>query len=153
MNALANSELALAFLISCWAKATVLLAGAWFMVFALRQRSSAAQRHHLWAAVMLASLALPFFSLLLPTWHSATLGSAAALWIPARANATSAGSEAIPFVIITAASGSAIFNKLAGAALTSFVKKCCNDQATAQKLHGAAQTSFTKKCVSDATGM
>ena len=34
---------------------------------------------------------------------------------------------------------------LHGAALTSFAKKCCKDQA-------AAQTSFTKKCVSDATG-
>ena len=40
----------------------------------------------------------------------------------------------------------------AAPALTSFAKKCCNDQATAQKLHGAAQTSFTKKCLSDATG-
>jgi TonB family protein len=66
---------------------------------------------------MLASLALPFFSLLLPAWHSVTLGSAAALWIPARANATSSVSEVIPSVIITAASSSAIFNKLAVAAL------------------------------------
>jgi hypothetical protein len=73
MNAPANSELALAFLISCWAKATLLLSGAWLMVMALRQRSSAAQRHHVWAATMLASLALPFFSLLLLAWHSATL--------------------------------------------------------------------------------
>jgi hypothetical protein len=37
--------------------------------------------------------------------------------------------------------------------LTSFAKKCCNDQAAAQKLHGAAKTSFTKKCLSDATGV
>jgi TonB family protein len=117
MNALANSDLAPVFLISCWAKATLLLAGAWLIVFALRQRSSAAQRHHLWAAAMLASLALPFFSLLLPTWHSATLGNAAALWVPARANATSSGSPAIPSVIITAASASAIFSKLAVAAV------------------------------------
>jgi hypothetical protein len=49
--------------------------------------------------------------------------------------------------------------KLAGAALTSFMKKCesdakksCDSQAAEKKLHGAAQTSFTKKCVSDATG-
>ena len=117
MNALANSDLALPFLISCWAKATLLLAGAWLIVFALRQRSSAAQRHHLWAAAMLASLALPFLSLLLPAWHSATLGSAAALWVPARANATSSGSPAIPSVIITAASASAIFSKLTVAAV------------------------------------
>ncbi|MBV8511052.1 MAG: hypothetical protein JO289_12890, partial [Xanthobacteraceae bacterium] len=49
--------------------------------------------------------------------------------------------------------------KLAGAALTSFMKKCqadatasCNTQATGKKLAGAAKTSFTKKCVSDAIG-
>jgi hypothetical protein len=40
--------------------------------------------------------------------------------------------------------------KLAGAALTSFAKKCCKDQAAGQKLHGAAETSFTKKCLTDA---
>ena len=37
-----------------------------------------------------------------------------------------------------------------GAALNSFAKKCCKDQASAQKLHGAAEISFTKKCVTDA---
>jgi hypothetical protein len=49
--------------------------------------------------------------------------------------------------------------KLAGAALTSFMKKCetdattsCNTSATEKKLAGAARTSFTKKCVSDAVG-
>ena len=49
--------------------------------------------------------------------------------------------------------------KLAGAALTSFTKKCttdagasCDAQAAAKKLSGAAKTSFTKKCVSDAVG-
>jgi len=39
---------------------------------------------------------------------------------------------------------------LHGAALNSFAKKCCKDQAAAQKIHGAAETSFTKKCMSDA---
>jgi hypothetical protein len=78
-----------------------------------------------WAAAILASLALPFFSLLLPTWHSATLGSAATLWIPARANPARSGSQAIPSAIITAASDSAIFNKLAVAALcrTNFLNE------------------------------
>jgi hypothetical protein len=49
--------------------------------------------------------------------------------------------------------------KLAGAALTSFMKKCesdaskaCDVQAGEKKLAGAAKTSFTKKCVSDAVG-
>ncbi|MDB5572752.1 MAG: hypothetical protein JWN93_3935 [Hyphomicrobiales bacterium] len=49
--------------------------------------------------------------------------------------------------------------KLAGAALTSFMKKCqtdasatCERQAADKKLHGAAKTSFTKKCLTDAVG-
>ena len=44
--------------------------------------------------------------------------------------------------------------KLAGAAQTSFMKKCetdakaaCDKQAADKKLAGAAKTSFTKKCV------
>jgi hypothetical protein len=52
--------------------------------------------------------------------------------------------------------------KLAGAASTSFVKKCeadakatsaataCETQATEKKLAGAAKTSFLKKCAADA---
>ena len=49
--------------------------------------------------------------------------------------------------------------KLAGAALTSFMKKCetdagavCDTSAADKKLAGAAKTSFTKKCVTDAVG-
>ena len=40
-STLADYEQALAFLVACCAKATVLLAGAWLIVVALRQRSSA----------------------------------------------------------------------------------------------------------------
>ena len=61
MSTLANSEPALTFLIACCAKATILLACAWITVITLRQRSSAL-RHHVWAAAILASLALPFFA-------------------------------------------------------------------------------------------
>lgn len=50
--------------------------------------------------------------------------------------------------------------KLAGAAKTSFLKKCnadhpaaanpaCEAQAVEKKLHGAAKTSFVKKCAAD----
>ena len=49
--------------------------------------------------------------------------------------------------------------KLAGAAQTSFMKKCqtdaatsCDAQAADKKLAGAAKNSFTKKCVNDAVG-
>lgn len=49
--------------------------------------------------------------------------------------------------------------KLAGAALKSFMTKCereaqaaCDTKAGAQKLAGAAKASFTKKCVTGAVG-
>lgn len=49
--------------------------------------------------------------------------------------------------------------KLAGAAKTSFLKKCekdaqtaCDARAAEKKLAGAAKTSFTQKCVRDAVG-
>jgi hypothetical protein len=49
--------------------------------------------------------------------------------------------------------------KLAGAAKTSFLKKCeadakasCDASAKDKKLSGAAQTSLVKKCVADAVG-
>ena len=116
MSTLANSEPALTFLIACCAKATILLACAWITVIALRQRSSAL-RHHVWAAAILASLALPFLALLLPGWHSATLGSAATLWSPAHEDAASSSSYAIPSVFVDAVAASPAFNKLAIAAL------------------------------------
>jgi len=47
--------------------------------------------------------------------------------------------------------------KLAGAAKTSFMKKCemdaCKAQAADKKLRGAAETSFVKKCVMDSMAM
>src|SRR5271167_1848757 len=116
MSTLANSEPALIFLIACCAKATILLACAWITVIALRQRSSAL-RHHVWAAAILASLALPLLALLLPAWHSATLGGAATLWSPAHENAASSSSYAIPSVFVDAVAASPAFNKLAIAAL------------------------------------
>ncbi|MFN3611367.1 hypothetical protein [Tepidimonas sp.] len=49
--------------------------------------------------------------------------------------------------------------KLAGAAKTSFLKKCeqdaqtaCDARAAEKKLAGAAKTSFTQKCLRDAVG-
>ena len=49
--------------------------------------------------------------------------------------------------------------KLAGAALTSFMKKCetdaqaaCDKSAADKKLAGAAKDSHLKKCLADATG-
>ncbi|MBT9465354.1 PsiF family protein [Hydrogenophaga sp.] len=54
---------------------------------------------------------------------------------------------------------SATEKKLAGAAKTSFMKKCekdatatCDAAAVEKKIFGAAKTSFTKKCVKDSVG-
>ena len=58
----------------------------------------------------------------------------------------------------------AVEKKLAGAAKTSFLKKCnadaasaapdgnaaCDAKAAEKKLHGAAKNSFVKKCTADA---
>ena len=115
-STLADYEQALAFFAVCCAKATVLLAGAWLIVVALRQRSSAL-RHHVWTAAILASLALPFFAMLLPAWHSVMLGSAATFWGSASANAASSISHTIPSSIINVTATPQFFNRLAGAAI------------------------------------
>ena len=120
MSMLANSGLALAFLLACSVKATILLVCSWIIAMALRG-SSSAMRHHVWAAAILALLALPCFTLLLPSWHSATLGSAAALLSTTRANATTSASHAIPSIIVDAVAASPVFNKLTFAALLSWV--------------------------------
>src|SRR5277367_19316 len=115
-STLADYEQALAFLVACCAKATLLIAGAGLIVVALRRRS-AALRHHVWTVAILASLALPFFAMLLPVWHSATLGNAANFWSPAHANAGSSISHTIPSSIINVTATFQFFNTLAGAAL------------------------------------
>ena len=68
------------------------------------------------------------------------------------------GAPTLAFADASCASQSAD-KKLAGAAKTSFMKKCTNDATTAcnsaaadKKLAGAAKTSFTKKCLSDRVG-
>ena len=113
MSAIANFEPALAFLIACSAKSTILLTCAWAMTIVLRQPSSAALRHNLWAAAILATLALPLFMLLLPAWHSSTLGSAVSLWGPAQANANTTSSPTIPSIVINAVVAPTLFNTIA----------------------------------------
>jgi TonB family protein len=112
MSAIANFELALAFLTACFAKSTIFLACVWAIAIVLRRHSSAALRHNLWAAAILATLALPIFMLLLPAWHSSTLGSAVSLWSPARANASTTSSPSIPPTIINALVGPTLFNTI-----------------------------------------
>src|SRR5262245_27821705 len=79
----------------------------------------------------------------------------------ARAQSPSATPPATPSPAAQTATckGQAAEKKLAGAALTSFMKKCqadatatCGTAAADKKLAGAAKASSTKKCVSDAVG-
>lgn len=65
---------------------------------------------------------------------------------------------ALPVLAENTCDTQAAEKKLAGAAKTSFLKKCnadaakasCDAQAADKKLAGAAKTSFTTKCVRDA---
>ncbi len=113
MSTMANFEPALGFLITCFAKSTILLTCAWAIAIVLRRHSSAALSHSLWAAAILATLALPLFMLLLPAWHSSTLGSAVSLWSPAQANASTTSSPTIPSIVISALVAPTLFNTIA----------------------------------------
>ena len=120
MSTIANFEPALAFLIMCFAKSTILLTCAWAIAIVLRRHSSAALRHNLWAAAILATLALPIFILLLPAWHSSTLGSAVSLWSPAQANASTTSSHSITPIVINALVAPTLFNTIARFALLAW---------------------------------
>jgi TonB family protein len=112
MSLPAHPEFAITFLLACFAKATILLTGAWAVSIALRRRSSAL-RHHVWAAAILASTALPFFVLLLPAWHSTALGNAAALWNPAHPGALRTSIPTVPATTVQVAASSSVAGKLA----------------------------------------
>ncbi len=70
------------FAIACVAKVTVVWAVAAIVAACLR-RASAASRHFVWAAAVLASLALPLLTSMLPAWRSTTVARAAAIFSPA----------------------------------------------------------------------
>jgi TonB family protein len=120
-SSLAHYEPALTFFLACCAKVTILLGCAWIVAIAWRRRFSAAQRHHVWAAAILALLALPLFALLLPAWHSAAFGNAAALWTPLHANIADSRSFTIPSTVINVEAASPLFNKVAIAALLAWM--------------------------------
>jgi hypothetical protein len=83
---------------------------------------------------------------------------------PKATPAAKAAAPAAPVAAPMAASGAtckgqAADKKLAGAAMTSFMKKCqadasktCEADSKSQNLKGAAKTSHMKKCVNDAVG-
>ena len=106
-----SSELTLAFLIGCTVKATLILALTACSACALRNRSSAA-RHHTWALGIICSMAVPILTLLLPSWHSATLGKAAKLWRTAYTAPGSANFQSLPSTVIDAVAASPFTGQL-----------------------------------------
>jgi TonB family protein len=106
-----STELALSFLIGCTIKATFVLI---LPVVAARfmRNCSAAMRHHAWALGIACSIALPVLTLLLPSWHSATLGNAAKFWSAAHAGAGNVNFQKLPSTVIDAAVGSPLSGQL-----------------------------------------
>src|SRR5882724_12247898 len=91
----------LLFFVVCVSKTTVVL-GLAALVVACMRRSSAGSRHHVWAASILATLALPFLTVLLPVWHSATLTHAATLLTPSHSAAPAPTSSYAGPVVVNA---------------------------------------------------
>src|SRR5256884_2364320 len=98
-------QVALPILIGSSVKATLLLALAAAAAYGLRKHS-AAVRHQLWALGLVCSLLLPVVALLLPSWHSATLGSAVSLWSTAHAAPGNAAYPNLSSMIVDAATAS-----------------------------------------------
>jgi TonB family protein len=113
MNMASNFETALGFLAACALKSTVLFVLACALVTVLHKQS-AATRHRVWAMGILSALALPACTLLLPAWHSAALGSAASLWVPASTVAEKSGSENLTAMIVNATTASPLIGASAG---------------------------------------
>lgn len=109
-------ELALSFMIGCTVKATLVLALTAVAARAMRG-GSAAMRHHAWALGIACSLALPMLTLLLPSWHSATLGNAARFWSAAHAAGGNVTLPKLPSTVIDAAAASPLSGRLLGLTL------------------------------------
>jgi len=84
------------------------------------RRQSAALRHHVWAAGILASLTIPFLALLPPVWHTTTVRSASGLWTHTRTLAVNAALQGWPSMVVEAG-GSALVSKLASFAVAVWV--------------------------------
>jgi TonB family protein len=113
MSELNSFEGAALFLIACSVKATFLLGAVWLIASATRGRS-AALRHSIWAVAVLGTLALPLFSLLMPKWHSAALGNAAAAWKVGQTVTVNGGVGKIPATMVDAVLTAPAAGKWAG---------------------------------------
>jgi len=89
---------------------------AWIAASATRRRA-AEFRHLVWAVGILGALALPLFTLLLPAWHSATLGNAGGLWGSAHTVAANRSSQVLPSMLVNASADPSLSSKLPGLVL------------------------------------
>jgi beta-lactamase regulating signal transducer with metallopeptidase domain len=105
MNLPSTSQLALWFLLSCTAKTTLLLGLAASAAYLLRHHS-ATRRHYVWALGMASSMALPLLMLLLPSWHSATLGNVARFLGTGHTAAKNTTFQGLPSMVIDAVAAS-----------------------------------------------
>ena len=101
MSGLAAFEPGATYLVACFVKATIVLGAAWMLTSALRGMS-AAFRHSIWAAAILAVLALPLFMFFVPAWHSTALGNAARVLSTRNAPLTYGGTENVRAMIVNA---------------------------------------------------
>lgn len=111
MNLPSTSQLALWFLLSCTAKTTLLLGLAASAAYLLRHHS-ATRRHYVWALGMASSMALPLLMLLLPSWHSATLGSVARFLGTGHAAVKNLTFQGLPSMVIDAGTTSPLSGQM-----------------------------------------
>ena len=111
MHLPSTSQLALWFLLGCTVKTTLLLGLAATAAGFLRHHS-ATSRHYAWALGIASSIALPLLALVLPSWHSATLGSAARLLGPGHAAMKESTFQRWPALSIDAAAASPFSGQL-----------------------------------------
>jgi TonB family protein len=102
MNTPLTANAVFIFALACIAKVTIVWAVA-ALVAAFLKKSSAASRHFVWAAAVMASLALPLLTSVLPVWKSTTVARAAAILAPAPAMAVAQTSEFVSPMSIRAA--------------------------------------------------
>jgi TonB family protein len=116
VNPIHNPGLSLSLLFSCSLKTTIVLSIAWIATSLARHRS-ASFRHVIWAAGILASLALPFFAVLLPAWHSSALKNVSGIFESAHSPASSTIAQGFTAFVVTASNASPIFGNLSRLAL------------------------------------
>ena len=104
-------------------------------------------------------LAAPFFVMACLVAHAQSPEKSAATQPASAPEAAAQPAAAQPAAAASSCSATVTDKKLAGAAKSSFMKKCereatatCEASATDRKLAGAAKSSFMKKCVKDSVG-